>query len=253
MFAPERHKRILELLEESGSVLVSKLSDELGVTEETVRRDLEKLEKSEALMRTHGGAVPVSRTSYELSIEKRKKINVDVKQRLAKAACNHIMPGDTIFLDASTTTFYMAKELRGLNNLTVITNSLRVINELVACENIKVVAVGGLVSNNFSFVGALAHTTIAEKYFAGKLFFSSRGVSADAGILESNEDEKNIKTAMLGNCEQAFYLCDSTKIGKVGFTKLAKFDDIDYFITDAELDEKMCEVLAASDVTVEKI
>ena len=253
MFAPERQKRILELLEAQGSVWVSKLSAELGVTEETIRRDLEKLEKSEALMRTHGGAVPISRTSYELSLEKRKKTNVDVKQKLAKAACAHIMPGDTVFLDASTTTFYMAKELHALHNLTVITNSLRVVNELVGCENIKLVAVGGLVSNNLSFIGDLASETILEKYFAGKLFFSSRGVSADAGILESNENERNIKAAMLKNCEKAYYLCDGSKIGKVGFTKLAPFDEVDVFITDAELDERMCEVLDACAVEVQKI
>lgn len=253
MFAAERQKRILELLEQSGSVWVSRLSQELGVTEETVRRDLEKLEKQEALMRTHGGAVPVSRTSYELSLEKRKKTNVDIKQRLAKAACAHIMPGDTIFLDASTTTFYMAKELRGIKNLTVITNSLRVVNELVGCENIKLATPGGFVSSNLSFIGNLAEKTINEKYFAAKLFFSSRGVSTSGGILESNENERVIKSAMLNNCDEAYYLCDSSKIGKVGFAKLARFDMIDYFITDAELDEEMTQKLELCSVKTERI
>lgn len=253
MFAAERQKRILELLEEDGSVWVSKLSTELGVTEETVRRDLEKLEKQEALIRTHGGAVPVSRTSYELSLEKRKKTNVDVKQRLAKAACAHIMPGDTIFLDASTTTFFMAKELRRMHNLTVITNSLRVVNELVGCEGVKLVSAGGFVTANMSFVGSLAERTISEKYFADKLFFSSKGVSSDVGIFESNENERAIKAVMLENCREAYYMCDSSKVGKVGFAKLARFRDIDCIITDAQLDEDMCAALENDGVRIEKV
>lgn len=175
MFALERQKRILELLEENGSVWVSRLSAELGVTEETVRRDLEKLEKQEALMRTHGGAVPVSQTSYELSFEKRKRTNVDVKQKLAKAAGAHVTAGDTIFLDASTTTFYMARELKGLRNLTVITNSVRVVNELAGCEGIKVIAAGGIVSDNHSYIGEIAVKTIEREYFAGKMVFQQQG------------------------------------------------------------------------------
>ena len=251
MFAAERQKRILELLEQSGSVWVSKLSMELGVTEETVRRDLEKLEKQELLMRTHGGAVQIGRTSYELSLEKRKKTNVEAKQKLAKAACAHIMPGDTIFLDASTTTFFMARELRGMHNLTVITNSLRVVEELVGCEGIKLIAAGGFVSANMSFVGSLAEEVIREKYYAGKLFFSSRGIDAAAGILESNESERAIKAAMLENCSKAYYMCDASKVGKVGFAKLAGFCDIDCIITDAELDEDICDALTENGVGIE--
>ena len=81
MFALERQKRILELLSENGAVWVSRLSGELGVTEETVRRDLEKLEKQEMLMRTHGGAVPIDDSTYEMSLEKRKTTNVDIKMK----------------------------------------------------------------------------------------------------------------------------------------------------------------------------
>ena len=114
MFALERQKRIVDKLKENGSVLVSQLAVELGVTEETVRRDLEKLEKQEALLRTHGGAVPVTGSNYEYSLETRKNLNTEAKARLAKEAVKHIVPGDTIFLDASTTTFYISKEIKNL-------------------------------------------------------------------------------------------------------------------------------------------
>ena len=238
MFALERQKRILEILNNDGSVWVSKLSDELGVTEETVRRDLEKLEKQEVLVRTHGGAIPLGDSaSYDLSLEKRKQTNSVAKERLAKEAAKYLLPGDTIFLDSSTTTFYMAKEIKKIKNLTVITHSLRVINELAGVDSIKLITVGGIVSANQSFVGTLAENTIRNNFFASKVFFSSKGIKSDAGILESNEQECFIKQQVLANANETYYLCDSSKIDKVGFYKLAPLDSIDYFITDCELKE----------------
>lgn len=250
MFAPERQRRILELLSSEGAVMVSKLSSELGVTEETVRRDLEKLESKELLRRTHGGALPIDGGTYEYSLEKRKVLNVEAKQALAHKAIEYIASGDTVFLDASTTTFYMAKELKSMKNITVITNSVRIVNELMSVEGIKLIAVGGIVSNNQSFVGAMAENYITENYFADKMFFSSKGISETAGILESNEQECFIKQRMLKNSRTHYYLCDKSKIGRVGFVRLASFEDIDCIITDADLDDKFKERLAECEVEV---
>ncbi len=236
MFALERQKKILEILDAEGSVQVSKLSTVLDVTEETVRRDLEKLEKQEYLTRTHGGAIPIDESGYELSLEKRKHTNSETKEKLALEAVKHIVSGDTIFLDASTTTFFMAKELKKMKNVTVITNSIRIIDELTGCENIKLISVGGKVSTNQSFVGTISEDIIKEYFFASKLFFSSKGITEDVGILESNELECGIKQKMIENSSKRFYLCDKSKIGRVGFVKLCSFDKINTIITDAELD-----------------
>lgn len=235
MFALERQNRIIEKLKANGSVFVSQLASELGVTEETVRRDLEKLEKKEALLRTHGGAVPISGTNYEYSLETRKNLNTEAKARLAVEAVKHILPGDTIFLDASTTTFYISKELKNLKNITIVTNSLRIINELAGLPDLKVIGVGGLVSNNQSFVGIGAQNEISEKYFADKMFFSSRGISEVAGILESNEQEYGVKQCMLKNAGTKYYVCDKSKHGRVGFERLARFSQIDYIISEGSL------------------
>lgn len=250
MFALERQKKILEMLAEDGAVSVSKLSVILSVTEETVRRDLEKLEKQEALRRTHGGAVPIDESTYEMSLEKRKSTNIDAKKKLADAALLHIVSGDTIFLDASTTTFFIAKGLKKLNNITVITNSLRVVSELSGNENIKTIAVGGIVSNNQSFVGSLAEKSIIENYVANKMFFSSKGITVDAGILESNEKECGIKQRMMENSGLKYYLCDSTKVGRIGFVKLSAFNELDYFITDAKLPDEFSTKLSESNVNI---
>ena len=152
MFAIERQKRIMEILQEVGAVQVSKLSSEFQVAEETIRRDLEKLEKQEKLLRTHGGAVPLDDSKHEPSLEKRKKLNVEGKQRVARAAAELVSPGDTVFLDASTTTYYIARELKNIQNITVVTNSLQTIECLASIPGIKVIGTGGNVSENQSFV-----------------------------------------------------------------------------------------------------
>ena len=250
MLALERQKRILELLSIEGAVMVSKLSLELGVTEETVRRDLEKLEAKEMLRRTHGGALPMDESSYEFSLEKRKVLNVESKQALARKAVQYIATGDTVFLDASTTTFYMAKELKSMKNITVITNSIRVINELSGVEDVKVIAIGGIVSNNQSLVGAMAENYISENYFADKMFFSSRGIGENMVILESNEQECFIKQSMIKNSKVHYYLCDKSKIGRVGYMRLSSFDNVQYLITDAEVDGELKATLDELEVKI---
>lgn len=252
MFALERQKIILDQLKENGAVLVSKLSQELGVTEETVRRDLEKLEAKELLIRTHGGAIPLENTKMELSLEKRKNTNTEIKELLATEAVKFIVPGDTIFLDASTTTFYLAKELKSLKNVTVITNSLRVIHELSDCPDLKVIAVGGHVSNNQSFIGNLAEQNISHYFFADKMFFSSRGLTKTGGILESNEQEFSIKHKMLKNSKEKFYLCDSSKLERIGFAKLAQLDEINTIISNGDFDDDWLKTFEENNVTLVK-
>lgn len=252
MFALERQKKIMDFLSRDGAVSVSKLSSELNVTEETIRRDLEKLEKNESLRRTHGGAVPIDGTTFELSLEKRKSTNVEAKKNLAKKASQCIVSGDTVFLDASTTTFFMAKEIKSMKNVTVITNSIRVLAELMGCDGLKVIAVGGIAGVNQSFVGNFAEQSIEENYFANKMFFSSKGITKDAGILESNEEECGIKKKMIKNSTKRYYLCDKTKIGRIGFIKLADFSTIHALITEIDLEPEIKEKLIEADVEIIK-
>lgn len=250
MFAIERQQRILEKLKEDGAVSVSKLSAEFSVAEETVRRDLEKLEKQEKLMRTHGGAVPLDESKFEPSLEKRKKINVEGKEKVARAAAQLVFPGDTIFLDASTTTAFVARELKKINNITVITNSLQCIKELSENRDIKVIGTGGMVGVNNSFVGSLAEDSVREKYVADKFFFSSRGITEELGVRDSNEQECAIKKCMLENSRYKIYVCDQTKIGRIGFVRLASFEELDCFVTENPIDEQWQEKLEEAGVQV---
>ena len=250
MFAIERQQRILEKLKEDGAVSVSKLSTEFSVAEETIRRDLEKLEKQEKLLRTHGGAVAIDDNKYEPSIEKRRKINVEGKEKVAVLAAQLISPGETIFLDASTTTYFIARELRKMQNITVITNSLQTIAELSENKDIKVIGTGGMVGENGSFVGSLAENSVREKYVADKIFFSSRGVTSERGILDSNEQECAMKKCMMENSCKKIYVCEHTKIGRIGFAKLASFEEIDCFVTENRIDNEWLKKMEEAGVEV---
>ena len=209
MFALERRKRIMELLYQNGSVLVNDLSRDLQVTVETVRRDLEKLEQMEQLTRTHGGAIIYEESNLDLSLEKRRGLNIEGKISIARKAVNHIRPGDTIFLDGSTTSYYLSKQLKEMRNITVITNNLQILQELSNSEKIKLISIGGVLDvHNQSFVGEVAVETINKNFYANKMFFSSKGMTMEQGVLESNDVEFQIKRAMLNNSMSKFLLLD---------------------------------------------
>lgn len=244
MFALERQKKIMELLHENGSVMVNDLSRDFGVTLETVRRDLEKLEQMDQVKRTHGGAVLYEEATLDLSLEKRSGLNIDGKIAIAKKAVKLVRAGDTVFLDSSTTSFYLSKAIKDLKNITIITNNLLIVNELQACDKIKVISTGGVLDmKNLSFVGEFALKNIEENFFANKAFFSCKGVIPEKGMLESNDVEYQIKSAMLRNSRQKICIADESKLNTVASIKLAEFSDIDCFITDKPLDEKYKKIL----------
>lgn len=247
MFALERQKLILEELHKNGSVMVNELSATLGVTVETIRRDLEKLEKSEQLRRTHGGAVLYEETPLDLSLEKRSGLNIEGKIVIGKKAVAMVRQGDTIFLDSSTTSYYFSKFLKDFKNITIITNNLLIINELQACDKIKLIATGGtLDTKNLSFVGEIALRNIENNLCANKFFFSSKGIDPKQGIMESNDVEYQIKKAMLKNSKERICLADKSKFDGVACVKLANFSDIDCLVTDWDLPEKYKKALKIS-------
>lgn len=236
MLAIERHNKILEILKSDGAAAVSDLSTVLEVTEETVRRDLEKLEKNGELIRTHGGAVCVDQKNIELSYKRRIKSFADEKIRIAKEAAKHIAPFDTVFIDASTTAHYLAEEIKHIKNLTVITNSMKVIS-LLTDSDVRVVSIGGVLSKNCSFVGNVAESCIEKSLFANKMFFSAKGFLDNMLILESDGAECAIKQKMFDNAKSKYFLCDKSKFGKVGHIKLCDASQVDYIITDGCFDD----------------
>lgn len=239
MLAEERRQEILKVLHRDGRVHVANLSKTLNVTEETIRRDLEILHKRNLLRRTHGGAIPINSNDNraELSFYKRRERNVEEKKEIAAKAVQLIKEGDTIFLDASTTSLFLAKKLKTLNifNLTVLTNSVLVVFELTDNKDISIISTGGILRrNSLSFVGPLAKDTI-KKYFADKLFASCKGISPIHGATDSNELEIEVKKNMLQQSKEVIILADHTKFEEIGLTQFAAVEQINQIITDSKV------------------
>ena len=238
MLAVERRKSILDFVNTNGSAMVADLSKLLKVTDETVRRDLQKLEEQGMVYRTHGGAIPCGSVMTDLAADVRQKINIDLKQSIAKEAAKLVEPGDTVFMDSSTTAYFLAHEIKDKDEVTVITNSFKVLSELTGASGIRLVAIGGVFSSkSMSFRGSSAEKEIRRNYGANKFFCSCKALSKSRGLCEGNEAETEIKKAMLDCSEQLVLMCDHSKIDKMGSFVVSSLDRLDYFCTDPETPE----------------
>ena len=200
MMAVERRNKIEQIINKDGSVLVVELAKLFDVTTETIRADLEKLEKQGILVRTYGGATRADNSEPELAITERDTVNYEGKQSIGRYAAGLIRDGETIFLDASTSAWHLARYIKDKRGITVITHAEKIIDELSDCDHIHVVCVGGqLTPRNMSFVGRVAEKTIRENYYANKCFFSCRGVSLGRGLVDSSEGEAEIKKYLLNS------------------------------------------------------
>ncbi len=230
----ERRRKIIEELAVYKSVKVVDLSKEFGVTEETIRRDLEKLEQEGTLMRTYGGAVLTKRTSEELPLSTRLRANMQGKKIMGQIISNLIEDGDVIMMGTGTTSLEFARKISLFHNITVITNSLGVISEIVQNDGIRVISVGGtLIRKNLAFVGPPAMQTI-NNYYTDKVILSCKGIDIDKGIMESSEIEADIKRAMVKAGKTIILAVDHTKFSSLSMVKLFDFTDIDIVVTDVE-------------------
>ncbi|GAB6931291.1 rhamnose catabolism operon transcriptional regulator RhaR [Paenibacillus sp. JCM 10914] len=240
MLVAERYEKIVQLVNERGSIRVSELSQLCGVTEETIRRDLDRLEHAGRLRRSHGGAVSVKdqpdseRSQPEIPYAEREIMNASEKQRIAEEAVKLIHEHDRILLDASTTAWYMSKIIPDIP-ITVLTNSIKVAAELSTKEKVQVISTGGILAHrSLSFVGPLAERSL-DAYYVDKAFLSCKGVHLDRGLSESNELQARIKHKMIGMTDKAIILADSSKFGTQAFTQVADLSQVDLIITDGRL------------------
>lgn len=248
MFGVERRNKILTMIQDKKSVLVQELAVLFDVTEETIRRDLKELEKNGSILRTHGGAILADDSKSEAALEVREGINISGKDAIGKAAASLVKDGDTIILDASTSSLFLAKHIKDKKGLTVITNAERIILELSDCDDITLICTGGILrQNSLSYVGKIAENALSH-YHASKVFFSSKGFSLKRGLMDSNEQESNIRKEMLKCSEKAVFLCDHTKFDKVGYVITAQLKDCDYFISDAELSGEWLDALQENNI-----
>lgn len=250
MLVAERYEKIVSLVNERGAIRVSELSELCQVTEETIRRDLDRLEQAGRLRRSHGGAVSVKDDQQpEIPYSEREITYAEEKKRIAQAAIKRISPKDRILLDASSTAWYMAAEVPDLP-LTVLTNSIKVATELSSKEKIEVISTGGILAQrSLSFVGPLAERSL-DAYHVDKVFLSCKGVHLDRGISESNELQARIKERMIGMADEVVLLADSSKFGVQAFTQVADLSEVDVIITDHRIAKETLDSLRDRGITV---
>ncbi|WP_144528344.1 DeoR/GlpR family DNA-binding transcription regulator [Peribacillus simplex] len=249
MLVAQRHQKIVELVNERSSIRVIELSEIFSVTEETIRRDLEKLEKETKLIRSHGGAVSLQEDDSEIHFSERVITNVNEKKVIAYEAAKRVVEGDRIILDASTTAWYMSKALPNIP-LTVITNSTKVVMELSKKEKIEVISTGGrLLSKSLSFVGPIAEKSLTM-YHVNKTFLSCKGIHLEEGLSDSNEGQALLKKKMIERSDSVILMVDSSKFGKKAFSLIVPPSEVDEIITDVEIDEASRQMLENSHVKV---
>lgn len=251
MLAVERRSKIEEIITENKSVLVTDLAKMFDVTPETIRGDLLKLEKQGILVRTYGGATLAGSSGSELSYKDRDVVNAEAKQRIGERAAEMIRNGETIFLDASTSSLWLARNIKNKKGLTVITNAVNIVLELAECDNIKIICTGGMLNTrNMSYVGRFSERMIKENLVANKCFFSCKGVTISRGMTDASEDEAEMKRAMMESADSIIFLGDHSKLGRKGIPVIATIDKIDTFITDIRPDREWDEAMCAAGVKV---
>ncbi|SMC87258.1 DeoR/GlpR family DNA-binding transcription regulator [Pedobacter nyackensis] len=248
MLANQRKDKILELLKEDGSAKVVVLAKLFKVTEVTVRQDLEKLEKEGLILREHGGAFLKNMENQVRTFSLSHQDNLDKKELIANKCLEFIFPGDTIILDSGSTTTEIAKKLKGIKNLTVITNALNIALMLGIEPGIEVIMTGGeFKPPTLSLTGQKA-----ADFFTGlnvhKLFLATAGLSLKAGLTYPSISDLVVKRAMINAAETTYLVADSTKIGKSSLASLGALSMIDYIITDAGIEEKYKNLLNENEI-----
>jgi DeoR/GlpR family transcriptional regulator of sugar metabolism len=231
MLAPARHRLLLEFLNQKGSVRTIEVANYLNVTEETVRRDFEKLEKEGTLLRAHGGAVRVEAPQQETPFKDRATKNAPAKKVIAQAAVHKVSPGQIIFLDASTTVQQLARLIPDFP-LTVLTNSLQIPEFFANKPAIDVILLGGhLRTSSRSCVGYPAELT-SDLYRIDSAFVSCRGINPQLGLSEATEDQARLKRHLLNRASSLFLLADTSKIEARSTFYFAKNSEIDVWFTE---------------------
>jgi len=247
---PERQKQILSLLTRQGRLRVAEIMKQFSISEATTRRDLESLASQGKAQRVHGGVIAVEQAPPELPILEREGEQPDEKIRIGRAVANLIADNETIFLGSGTTVLEVARNLRVRKNLTVITNSLPVLNMLVGIKEITVISLGGMLrESELSFIGHIAEQALAE-IRVDKVIMGTRGVSLEHGLTNDYLQETLTDRAILKIGREVVIVADQTKVNRVSTVLLATLNSIHTFVTDSRVDRKFVQALKRKGIQV---
>jgi DeoR/GlpR family transcriptional regulator of sugar metabolism len=241
LLAEQRRALILDEVRRRGGVRVNELTRRLGVSDMTVRRDLDALARQGVVEKVHGGAVPVVEAStHEPGFEAKSGLELTAKEDIARTAAELVAPGSAIALSGGTTTYALAHHLVDVPDLTVVTNSVRVADVFHSAQRTSgqrqgaatVVLTGGVRTPSDSLVGPVADQAIAALHF-DVLFLGVHGISAEAGLSTPNLAEAETNRRLVQSARRVVVVADHTKWGTVGLSSFATLDQVDTLVTDA--------------------
>lgn len=249
LYLEERRQEILRRMEQAGRVSVNELSQQLEVSEVTIRADLQALAERNLIIRTHGGAIPAG-SMYELALAMRRQRQVQEKSRIGQAGAALVSDGDAIFLDSSSTALAIVQHLKTHRYLTIITNSLAIAQEMQDAAQVNVVMTGGTLQRETASLIGTDGLEMLRKYNIQKGFFGAHGLNVPEGLTDVSADEAEVKRLLVGMCRQVIAVLDATKWGRVGLASFAQLPEIDTVITDAHASTGLIEQVRSAGIEV---
>ena len=244
----KRRSLILEELDKTGQVSVTELSETLSVSEVTIRNDLAKLEKNNLLVRAHGGAFKTN--NLVLTVNEKKKINLDQKRLIGKMAASLILEDDSVILDSGSTNIEISNNLTNFKRLNVITNALDIVNNLSNCKSVELSMLGGYLKDfSMSLVGPMAERNLRQMH-CNKLFLGIDGINPKMGVFTHYMEEAYLNQIMIEISDEVIVVADSSKFKKNGHVLICGFDKIHKFITDDKIEKADKEMLENNNIEV---
>ncbi len=252
MLAEERKQYIMNMLNEYGIVRVSDLSAQLNTTEATIRRDLDDLQSKGMVTRVHGGAKSAISTGKKMTLQENIAKCAEEKKKIAQIAYRFISERDCIILDSSATVLELAKLLRinPIKDLTLITPSFVIFNELVHEESYTLIFVGGKYNRLLNSTAGILAQTVLENIHVDKAFLGVAGLDPTYGFSGPYEEETGVKKCFVSNSNHQYMLADHTKFCRTYLYRFASPDDVECIITDAKPDRNVCEAFETRNVKI---
>ena len=237
LYPEERQQDILRMIAQDGRVAVADLSRRFGVSEVTIRGDLQALAEQGLIVRTHGGAVTVPPTA-DLSLNLRRQMQTVEKERIGAAACSFVADGDAIFLDTSSTSLALVRYLKQRRELTVLTNSLAIAQAVLDMSGVTLVMTGGVLRRDTVSLIGIDGLNVLSKYNIKSGFFGAHGLTLAEGLTDVSVGEAEVKGQVVRMCRQVIAVLDATKWGRVGPASFARVSDLNVVVTDRLVPEE---------------
>ena len=250
LYLEERRQEILRRVNQEERVSVAELSQRFGVSEVTIRSDLQALAERNLVVRTHGGALPSARGLYDLSLALRRQQHVREKILIGEAGAALVADGDAIILDSSSTALAIAQRLKNHRHITIISNSLAVAQEMLDAPGVSVVMVGGNLRRDTASLVGTDGLEMLHKFNIQKGFFGAHGISLHEGLTDVSAEEAAMKRPLVAMCRQVIAVLDATKWGRVGLASFANLEQIDSIITDLHASAGLVEQVRALGIKV---